>query len=177
MDIKSLLQNMANENGELNINEIDYTSIENEFNNEIGKVAKNVRDKERAKVEERANEISQVKVDELTQANNEASDAIINELTQRINNLENLNAENKRMSEIESFKARAKALNVDPVIVDTLINSNADVTMFNDETLKTFKKTDIIVEPKDETTNDTLDTANEAQLKSEAQRILNKFRK
>lgn len=177
MDIKTLLQNMANENGELNINEIDYTSIENEFNNEIGKVAKNVRDKERAKVEERANEISQVKVEELTQANNEASDAIINELTQRINNLENLNAENKRNSEIESFKARAKALNVDPQIVDTLINSNADVTMFNDETLKTFKKTDIVVEPKDETQNDTLDTANEAQLKSEAQRILNKFRK
>ena len=177
MDIKSLLQNMANENGELNINEIDYTSIENEFNNEIGKVAKNVRDKERAKVEERANEISQVKVEELTQANNEASDAIINELTQRINNLENLNAENKKNSEIESFKARAKELNIDPVIIDTLINSNADVTMFNDETLKTFKKTDIVVEAKDETQNDTLDTANEAQLKSEAQRILNKFRK
>lgn len=177
MDIKTLLQNMANENGELNINEIDYASIENEFNNEIGKVAKNVRDKERAKIEERANEISQVKVEELTQANNEASDAIINELTQRINNLENLNAENKRNSEIESFKARAKALNVDPQIVDTLINSNADVSMFNDETLKTFKKTDIVVEPKVETQNDTLDTANEAQLKSEAQRILNKFRK
>ena len=50
MDIKSLLENMANENGTLNVNEIDYTSIENEVNNEIGKVAKNVRDKERAKV-------------------------------------------------------------------------------------------------------------------------------
>lgn len=177
MDIKSLLENMANENGELNVNEIDYTSIENEFNNEIGKVAKNVRDKERAKVEERANEISQVKVDEITQTKNEESNAIINELTQRINNLENLNAENKRISEIESFKARAKALNVDPIIVDTLINSNADVKVFDDETLKNFKKTDIVVEPKDETQNDTLDTANEAQLKSEAQRILDKFRK
>lgn len=177
MDIKSLLENMANENGELNVNEIDYTSIENEFNNEIGKVAKNVRDKERAKVEERANEISQVKVDEITQTKNEESNAIINELTQRIHNLENLNAENKRISEIESFKARAKALNVDPIIVDTLINSNADVKVFDDETLKNFKKTDIVVEPKDETQNDTLDTANEAQLKSEAQRILDKFRK
>lgn len=177
MDIKTLLENMANENGELNINEIDYNEIENEFNNEVGKVAKTVRDKERAKVAEQANEIAQVKVDELTQANNEASDAIINELTQRINNLENLNAENKRNSEIESFKNRAKTLNVDPVIVDTLINSNADVSMFNEEILKNFKKTDIVVEQKEDVQNDTLDTANEAQLKSEAQRILDKFRK
>ena len=177
MDIKTLLEQQANENGELNINDIDYSTIENEFNNEVGKVAKTVRDKERAKVEERANEISQVKVDELKQANNEASDAIIKELTERINNLEQTNAENKRISEIESFKSRAKALNVDPIIVDTLINSNADVNTFDDETLKNFKKTDIVVEPKDETQNDALDTANEAQLESEAQRILNKFRR
>lgn len=177
MDIKTLLKQQANENGELNINEIDYSTIENEFNNEIGKVAKTVRDKERAKVEERANEITQVKVDELKQANNEASETIIKELTERINNLENLNAENKRQSEIESFKNRAKAFNVDPVIIDTLIKSNADVNAFDDETLKSFKKTDIVVEQKDEKQNDNLDVANEAQIKSEAQRILNKFRK
>lgn len=177
MDIKTLLNNMANEDGTLNVNEIDYTSIENEFNNEVGKVAKSVRDKERAKIAEQANEIAQVKVDELTQANNEASNAIINELTERINNLENLNAENTRNSEIESFKNRANALNVDPVIVNALINSNADVKAFDDETLKAFKKTDIVVEPKDENNDDELNKANEAQLKNEAQRILNKFRK
>ena len=96
---------------------------------------------------------------------------------ERINNLESLNAQNTRNSEIESFKNRAKALNVDQTIINALIVSNADVKAFDDETLKAFKKTDIVVEPKDENNDDELNKANEAQLKNEAQRILNKFRK
>lgn len=176
MDFKTILEKYQNEDGMININDIDFNDIDNSFNQEVGKLLKQQRDKERSKLDKKVEaEVQQVKQQEAEQANN-----VINELLEKVNAMETTMKLEKQEKENIAFKNRASKLNIDNDIVDLLISSGANVSDITDDQLKTFNRVDVKVEStgteQDKNDNQQADAEREAHIKAEAQKIVDKIK-
>lgn len=176
MDFKTILEKYQNDEGMININDVDFNDIDNSFNQEVGKLLKQQRDKERSKLDKKVEqEVQQVKQQEAEQTNN-----VINELLEKVNAMETTMKLEKQEKENIAFKNRASKLNIDNDIVDLLISSGADVTNITDEQLKTFNRVDVKVESteteQDKNDNQQADAEREAHIKAEAQKIIDKIK-
>lgn len=160
MDFKTILEKYQNEDGMINLNDIDFGDIDNSFNQEVGKLLKQQREKERSKLDKKVEEeVKQVKK-EAEQSNNE----VINELLEKVNAMETTMKMEKQEKENIAFKNRASKLNIDNEIVDLLISSGADVSNITDDQLKTFNRVDIVVDNND---NENDNKENEEVVKAE----------
>ena len=171
MDFKTILEKYKNEDGMININDVDFTDIDNSFNQEVGKLLKQQRDKERSKLDKKVEqEVQQVK-QQAEQSNNE----IITELLEKVNAMETTMKLEKQEKENIAFKNRASKLNIDNDIVDLLINSGANVSDITDEQLKAFNRVDVVVENND---NENDNKENEEAVKAEVgKNILEQIKK
>lgn len=160
MDFKTILEKYQNEDGMINLNDIDFGDIDNSFNQEVGRLLKQQREKERSKLDKKVEEeVKQVKK-EAEQSNNE----VINELLEKVNAMETTMKMEKQEKENIAFKNRASKLNIDNEIVDLLISSGADVSNITDDQLKTFNRVDIVVDNND---NENDNKENEEVVKAE----------
>lgn len=176
MDFKTILEKYQNDEGMININDVDFRDIDNSYNQEVGKLLKQQRDKERSKLDKKVEqEVQQVK-QQAEQTNNE----VINELLEKVNAMETTMKLEKKEKENIAFKNRASKLNIDNDIVDLLISSGANVSDITDDQLKTFNRVDVKVESteteQDKNDNQQADAGREAHIKAEAQKIIDKIK-
>lgn len=148
LNIENLLKELANENGEVNINNINFEDLNKKIvdTNEAavdelaqvkaGKIISAERQKMKKNTEEKINELNNIK-------NN--NDELLNQFLEKLSNVENELASVKKNEKLNNFKRKLKDNNISNDVIDMLVSSGADVDAIDIDVLKGFKNADINV--------------------------------